>query len=93
MSAESQFLREGMNKQAAPFLSADQKVSPGLECLQWQRSTIEPGEEADVSLAEYAHLKDEYLLLIERIKMLEVENSNLRLTVQFYQDLCIDDCG
>ena len=64
-----------------------------LEGLQWQPSTIEPDEEADVSLADYAHLKDEYLLLIERIKMLEVENSNLRLTVQFYQDLCIDDCG
>ena len=92
MFAKPQFLREGISE-TAPFLSTDQNVNPVLEGLQRQCSTIELGEEVGVILTDYAHLKQEYLLLVERINRLETENTNLRLTVQFYQVLCLDDCA
>ncbi len=91
MSAEFQFSQAGISEQATSFLSADQRVSTSLEGLPRQPSTIALDEESNVSLGDYAHLRQEYLLLVERINMLDAENINLRWTVKFFRDLCIDD--
>jgi hypothetical protein len=78
-------------KVGSPVLSADQNVMPVIAGLGWHSSTRELDGETDESPAEYVRLKGEYLLLIEWIGMLEAENTDLRLTIQFYRDLCLDD--
>jgi hypothetical protein len=91
MSTVVQFLQKEVTKPTALPLTTDQKVSLEMEELQLS-STVEPDEEVDEFLVSCTHLKEEYLLLLERVNRLEVENFNLRKTAQFYRDLCIDDC-
>lgn len=75
----------------APVLSASQNLSPVITGQGRQSSIIETEEETGISPVEYIRLRGEYLLLIEWIGMLEAENADLRLTVQFYRELCLDD--
>lgn len=91
MSTTYKFAQEGTNEQAVPLFSGDPKVCSVLDGLPYQFPMIEAGEEAKISPADYALLKQKYLWLVERINRLEAENIDLQLTVRFYQDICLDE--
>lgn len=93
MSAEFSFSQAEISTRATPPLSVDQEISQLFERLPQQASTVSPGEGANASPDGYARLEQENLLLLERINMLEVENNSLRLTIQFYRDICLDNCA
>ncbi len=93
MSAEFSFSQAEISTRATPPLSVDQEISQLFERLPQQASMVSPGEGADASPDGYARLEQENLLLLERINLLEVENNSLLLTVQFYRDICLDNCA
>lgn len=91
MSAKISFSQAEISTRAPPLLSVDQKIREVFEGPPQQAPIGPPIERANASLDGLIRLEQENLLLLERINMLEAENLNLRLTVQFYQDLCLDD--
>lgn len=91
MSAKISFSQAEISTGATSLPSVDQKIREMFEGPPQQTPIVPPIEMANASLDGLIRLEQENLLLLEQINMLEAENLNLRLTVQFYQDLCLDD--
>lgn len=88
MNTETQVSQTGVNKRRTLFLPA-RKVELRVGELHRQYSIPEPVGAAGVSQVNHDHREAEYLLLAERVKVLEAENAGLQMRLQLLQELCL----